>query len=117
MKTAEQIQGGFPIIEDLKKLTTEIAKEKIMEMPGIGDYSADLMNPHGGFSIDAWSADIFGKLFFGKDAETNRSTIEKTKNEGINRWGKWARTAFVYVVHDSGIVEKNGNRSEINVNN
>lgn len=88
-----------------------------MEMPGIGDYSADLMNPHGGFSIDAWSADIFGKLFFGKDAETNRSTIEKTKNEGINRWGKWARTAFVYVVHDSGIVEKNGNRSEINVNN
>jgi len=100
VKTAELIQIGFPTIEDLKQLTPEAAKQKIMELPGIGDYSADLMNPHGGFSIDAWSVDIFGKLFFGKDAETNRSTIEKIKTEGIIRWGKWARTAFVYVVHD-----------------
>ena len=100
VKTAEAIQGGFPAIEYLKQLTPEAAKKKIMELPGIGDYSADLMNPHGGFSIDAWSVDIFGKLFFGKDAETNRSTIEKIKTEGIKRWGKWARTAFVYVVHD-----------------
>jgi 3-methyladenine DNA glycosylase/8-oxoguanine DNA glycosylase len=106
VKTAEVIQSGFPTIEDLKQLTPERAKQKIMELPGIGDYSADLMNPHGGFSIDAWSVDIFGKLFFGKDAETNRSAIEKIKTEGIKRWGKWARTAFVYVVHDIARLSK-----------
>jgi hypothetical protein len=47
-----------------------------------------------------WSADIFGKLFFGKDAEINRNAIDRIKAEGMRRWGKWARTAFVYVVHD-----------------
>ena len=106
VKTAEVVQSGFPTIENLKQLTPEKAKQKIMELPGIGDYSADLMNPHGGFSIDAWSVDIFGKLFFGKDAETNRSAIEKIKTEGIKRWGKWARTAFVYVVHDIARLSK-----------
>jgi N-glycosylase/DNA lyase len=100
VKTAQVINGGFPSLEDLKQLTPDAAKKKIMELPGIGDYSADLMNPHGGFSIDAWSVEIFGKLFFGKDTETNRSAIEKIKTEGIKRWGKWARTAFVYIVHD-----------------
>jgi DNA-3-methyladenine glycosylase II len=106
VKTAQVINRGFPSIEDLKQLTPDAAKKKIMELPGIGDYSADLMNPHGGFSIDAWSVEIFGKLFFGKNAETNRSTIEKIKTEGIKRWGKWARTAFVYIVHDIPNVSK-----------
>jgi 3-methyladenine DNA glycosylase/8-oxoguanine DNA glycosylase len=100
VKTAQAIQAGFPTLEDLKQIMPEAAKKKIMELPGIGDYSADLMNPHGGFSIDVWSADIFGKLFFGKDAETDRNAIDRIKAEGIKRWGKWARLAFVYVVHD-----------------
>jgi N-glycosylase/DNA lyase len=100
VKTAQVIQSGFPTLEELKQLTPEEAKKTIIELPGIGDYSADLMNPHGGFSIDVWSADIFGKLFFGKNAETGRNAIDRIKAEGIRRWGKWARTAFVYVVHD-----------------
>lgn len=100
VKTAQAIQNDFPTLEDLKQLSPEEAKKTIMELPGIGDYSADLMNPHGGFSIDVWSADIFGKLFFGKDAATDRNAIDQIKAEGIRRWGKWARTAFIYVVHD-----------------
>ena len=94
------MRAGFPTLEKLKKMTPEDAKKKILELPGIGDYSSDIINPHGGFSIDVWSADIFGKLFFGRDAETGRNAIEKIKAEGLRRWGKWARTAFVYVVHD-----------------
>jgi len=100
VQTAQTIQKGFPTLEELRQLTPEEAKKEIMELPGIGDYSADIINPHGGFSIDVWSADIFGKLFFGKDAETDRNAIDRIKAEGLRRWGKWARTAFVYVVHD-----------------
>jgi DNA-3-methyladenine glycosylase II len=92
--------GGFPDMEQLAGMSAEEAKKKIMELPGIGDYSADIINPHGGFSIDVWSSDIFGKLFFGANAEVGRSSIERIKAEGIKRWGKWARLAFVYVVHD-----------------
>jgi N-glycosylase/DNA lyase len=52
VNTARAIEDGFPSLEELKQITPGDAKKKIMELPGIGDYSADLMNPHGGFSID-----------------------------------------------------------------
>jgi DNA-3-methyladenine glycosylase II len=97
---AKMITQGFPTLEELKEMSPEDAKEKIMDLPGMGDYSADIVNPHGGFSIDVWSADIFGVLFFGEGTDTSRNAIEKIKAEGLKRWGKWARLAFVYVVHD-----------------
>ena len=104
-----KVAGGFPDMEELARMSAEEAKKKIMELPGVGDYSADIINPHGGFSIDVWSADIFGKLFFGAKAEVGRSSIERIKAEGIKRWGKWSRLAFVYVVHDlPGISRETG---------
>jgi len=89
-----------PTLEGLARLSPDEAKKKLLGLPGIGDYSADIINPHGGFSIDVWSADIFGKLFFGAEAETGRTEIERIKAEGVRRWGNWASLAFLYVVHD-----------------
>jgi 3-methyladenine DNA glycosylase/8-oxoguanine DNA glycosylase len=93
-------QQDFPGIEDLKRLNPEDAKRRLLELPGIGDYSSDIINPHGGFPIDVWSADIFGKLFYGNESENSRVEIGRIKAEGIRRWGKHAWLAFVYVVHD-----------------
>lgn len=93
-------KGDFPTLEELKRLSPEEAKRKLLELPGIGDYSADILNPHGGFPVDVWSADIFGKLFYGRQPEGGRAAINEIKAEGIRRWGKWSWTAFVYVVHD-----------------
>jgi DNA-3-methyladenine glycosylase II len=106
IKTAQVIEKCFPTLEELQQMTAEDAKKKIMELPGIGDYSSDIVSPHGGFSIDVWSADIFGKLFFGTKAEVGRKAIDRIKAEGLRRWGKWARTAFVYVVHDIPRISK-----------
>lgn len=92
--------GKFPSIEELKNMSAEEAKEKLLELPGIGDYSADMINPHGGFPIDVWSVEIFGKLFYGKEPKNNRNAIEKVKKEGIKRWGEWSWMAFFYVVQD-----------------
>lgn len=57
----------FPTTEELEKLTPDEAKGRLLDLSGIGDYSADILNPHGGFPIDARSVDIFGKLFYGEE--------------------------------------------------
>ena len=101
VKLAEKlVKEDFPSLEELEKLSPDEAKKKLVELPGIGDYSADIINPHGGFPIDVWSAEVFGKLFFGKEPVNNRQAVEEVKSEGIRRWGKWSWMAFFYVVQD-----------------
>jgi N-glycosylase/DNA lyase len=94
------VNETFPSIEDLEKLDPDEARRKLLELPGIGDYSADIINPHGGFPIDAWSVEVFGKLFYGQEPEDNRKAIEGIKKEGLRRWGEWSWMAFFYVVQD-----------------
>jgi 3-methyladenine DNA glycosylase/8-oxoguanine DNA glycosylase len=93
-------KNGGPTLTDLKGLTRDEAKRKLMELPGIGDYSADIINRPGGFPIDVWSAAVFGKLFYGEEPEKSREAVEIVKREGIRRWGKWSWMAFFYVVQD-----------------
>ena len=93
-------EKDFPSLPELEKMSSEEAKKMLMELPGIGDYSADIINPHGGFPIDVWSAEIFSKLFFGKEPENNRDSVAAVKSEGTRRWGKWSWMAFFYTVQD-----------------
>jgi 3-methyladenine DNA glycosylase/8-oxoguanine DNA glycosylase len=99
---ARKLEEGeaFPAMEDLERLKPDEAKKRLLELPGIGDYSADIINPHGGFPIDAWSVEVFGKLFYGTEPKDRRRAIEGIKREGLRRWGKWAWMAFFYVVQD-----------------
>lgn len=91
---------AFPTMEELERLAPADAKRRLLELPGIGDYSADIINPHGGFPIDAWSVEVFGKLFYGEEPKDRRKAIEEIKKEGLRRWGKWSWMAFFYVVQD-----------------
>jgi len=91
---------GGPTLSELKGLTREEAKRRLMELPGIGDYSADIVNRPGGFPIDVWSAAVFGKLFYGKEPNKGREAVEMVKREGLRRWGDWSWMAFFYVVQD-----------------
>ncbi len=97
---AKMVARGFPGTLEILKMQPEEAKERLMELPGVGDYAADIINPHGGFPIDAWSVDVFGKLFFGKEPEDRRDAIEEVKQEGVRRWGQFAWLAFFYVAQD-----------------
>ena len=90
---------GDPI-EQLRAMPPAEARRLLMQLPGIGDYSADIINPHGGFPIDAWSVEVFSQLFYAKVPARNRDSIEKVKREGLRRWGRWAWLAFFYVVQD-----------------
>ncbi|MBI3858630.1 MAG: hypothetical protein HY296_00095 [Thaumarchaeota archaeon] len=100
VESAKIITHGFPDVEELAKMTPLEAKEKIMELPGLGDFSADIASPHGGFPIDAWSVHVFSVLLFGKDTVDGRGAIERVKKAGINRWGRWSWMAFFYVAQD-----------------
>jgi 3-methyladenine DNA glycosylase/8-oxoguanine DNA glycosylase len=100
-KLAEKlVKEGFPTLQELERLSPEDAKVRLLELPGIGDYSADIINPHGGFPIDVWSAEVFGKLFFGEEPENNRQAVKEVKIEGVRRWGRWSWMAFFYIVQD-----------------
>ncbi len=98
--SAKMIDAGFPEMQEIMKMPPEKAKEELVKLPGIGDYAADIINPHAGFPIDAWSVDVFGLLFFGKQPENRREAIEEVKREGIRRWGRWSWMAFFYVAQD-----------------
>jgi 3-methyladenine DNA glycosylase/8-oxoguanine DNA glycosylase len=98
--SAKMIAEGFPDVHEIMEMTPDAAKEKLMELPGVGDYAADIINPHAGFPIDAWSVDVFGLLFFGREPEDRRAAIEAVKKEGIRRWGIWSWMAFFYVAQD-----------------
>lgn len=101
VKLAEKlVTEGFPTLLELEMMSAEEAKKMLLELPGIGDYSADIINPHGGFPIDVWSVEVFGKLFFGKEPDNNRDAVETVKREGILRWGNWSWMAFFYIVQD-----------------
>ena len=89
-----------PTLTELKAVAHEDAKRRLMDLPGIGDYSADMINRPGGFPIDVWSATVFGKLFYGREPENSREAVEMVKKEGIRRWGEWSWMAFFYVVQD-----------------
>jgi len=97
---ARKIDAGFPSTAELHAMPPEEAKRRLLELPGIGDYSADIIDPHGGFPIDSWSVEVFSKLFYGKTPAHNRDAIEKVKREGLRRWGRFAWMAFYYVVQD-----------------
>ena len=98
--SAKMIAQGFPDMLSIMAMPPDEAKEKLMELPCIGDYAADIINPHAGFPIDAWSVDVFGLLFFGKEPQNRREAIEEVKREGIRRWGRWSWMAFFYVAQD-----------------
>jgi 3-methyladenine DNA glycosylase/8-oxoguanine DNA glycosylase len=95
---ARALGRGFPSLEELEELPLEEARARLMELPGIGGYSADIIM--GGFPIDAWSAEVFSVLFFGEEDLRGREAVEKVRAEGERRWGRWAWMAFLYVVHD-----------------
>jgi hypothetical protein len=102
-------KGDFPTLEELKKMPPAESKLKLLELPGIGDYSADIIGPYPGFPIDAWSADVFATLFWRRKPGRSRDVIDKVKKTGIKRWGEDCWMAFLYVAHDlEGLSSKLG---------
>ena len=97
---AQALTRGFPTLRELDNMSPEEAKAKLMELKGIGDYSADIVSPHPGFALDVWSAKIFNILLFEKQPTSPRNIIPQLKQIAEERWGKWKGYVFVYMLND-----------------
>ena len=97
---AETLQKGFPLLQELEQMAAHKAKAKLMELKGIGEYSADIVSPHPGFALDVWSARIFSLLLLRETTESPRNLIPKLKKIAEDRWGQWRGYVFLYVLHD-----------------
>jgi DNA-3-methyladenine glycosylase II len=97
---AEAILKGFPSPQELEKMPAQEAKTKLMELKGIGEYSADIVSSHPGFALDVWSAKIFSMLILGKKTESPRNAIPNLKTIAEQRWGRWRGYVFFYVLQD-----------------
>jgi len=97
---AQTLTIGFPTLEDLEQMSTEGAKKKLMELRGIGGYSAEIISPHRGFPLDVWSTQIFHRLLFAETPEDPRAAISKVRRRAEERWGEWSGYAFIYVLND-----------------
>jgi DNA-3-methyladenine glycosylase II len=97
---AETLHRGFPAPRDLEQMPTQEAKSKLMELKGIGEYSADIISPHPGFALDVWSARIFSMLILGHEPRSSRKSIPRLRKMAENRWGNWRSYVFTYVLHD-----------------
>jgi DNA-3-methyladenine glycosylase II len=97
---AQALLQGFPTLRQLEEMPAEEAKVKLMELKGIGEYSADIVSSHPGFALDVWSAKIFSSLILGEKPESPRNIIPRLKAIAEERWGRWRGYVFFYVLHD-----------------
>jgi DNA-3-methyladenine glycosylase II len=106
---AQAIVRGFPTLRELEAMSPEEAKAKLMELKGIGEYSADIVSPHPGFALDVWSAKIFNTILLGEKTESPRDVIPNLKEIAEKRWGKWRGYVFTYVLNDLDRLSKRFN--------
>jgi 3-methyladenine DNA glycosylase/8-oxoguanine DNA glycosylase len=78
----------------------EEAKNKLLTLQGIGEYSTELVMPRMGFPLDVWSAKIFNVILYGEIPQNPREVIPALKVAAQQRWGEWSGYAFVYVLND-----------------
>lgn len=97
---ARAIVNGFPNVKELEQLSEQQAKARLMDLKGIGEYSAEIVSPHPGFPLDLWSAKIFGLLIWGKQAPSPRKIIPELRKIALEKWGIWRGHVFIYVLND-----------------
>jgi 3-methyladenine DNA glycosylase/8-oxoguanine DNA glycosylase len=97
---AQAMSEGFPTLQELERMSADEAKAKLMELKGIGEYSADIVSPHFGFPLDVWSAKIFSLLLLGEEPDSPRTVIPKLKKIAEKRWGRWRGYVFTHVLND-----------------
>ena len=106
---AEAVQKqSCPTIKALQQMPFEKAKAELKKLKGIGEYSAEAILPHSeAFPIDIWSAQIFHRLFFpNRPLPSKQEAIKIVRNQAAERWGRWRKLAFVYVVSDLSNLSK-----------
>jgi DNA-3-methyladenine glycosylase II len=100
-KVARQLIAGFPTLDELAQMSPEQATAKLLELYGIGEYSAAMVTPHVAFPLDVWSVQIFARLLRVRIPRKRdpRDFILRVQRAAERRWGPWRGLALVYVLN------------------
>ncbi len=90
----------FSTLEELERLESEEAKGRLLELPGIGDYSADIIKSPRRISHRCLVCGRLREAVLWRGAGRQKEAIEGIKREGLRRWDRWSWMAFLYVVQD-----------------
>lgn len=85
----------------LRKMTKEEAKEELMKLSGIGDYSAGIflfeaLKHYDELVLDIWNTPIFAKQLFGRESQDKRRVLREMER----RFGRWKGLAGLYILEN-----------------
>jgi len=86
--------------EKLDTLSDKQARKMVLNIPGIGEYSAGIILGRRDVPVDSWSVVILSELLLGRSPENGRGDIPALNELIKKRWGKWGWLAFAYIVND-----------------
>ena len=100
---ASSIVQGYDL-HSLRFLPTLEAKEKLMELKGIGSYSAEMvlldMRHYDVFPVDAWSVQLYWNVYFSELMPTSKQdALAKARTHAETWWGDWMGLAWTYIVY------------------
>lgn len=90
-------------IKDLQKMDYSDAKQKLMELPGVGEKIADCvclfsLGHYGAFPIDVWIKRVVEQTYFGRQTSNN-----EILNFAKEKFGEYAGYAQQYLYHGGRI--------------
>lgn len=84
----------------LERLSPKEAMTRLMEIPGVGEYSAEILSPHPTFPVDSWSVKVFDQFFGLKLSGRFEDMARTVKNYASETFGRWQSYAYAYILHD-----------------
>ncbi len=98
---AAQFLAENPVsLTKLSSLPDDEALKRLMEIPGIGKYSAGIIFGRLSLPVDAWSVVVLSELILGRTPDNPRKDIDSLITRLVKQWGKWSFFAFVYIAND-----------------
>ena len=98
---AAQYCARHPIsLRELSEMSEEEARDRLLEIPGVGPYSAGIISWKASLPVDVWSVVIMSELVLGHTPENPRREINFVIDALSRRWGQWKWFAFVYILND-----------------
>jgi N-glycosylase/DNA lyase len=103
---AEKVSKGFIDLNELKKFKFEDAKEKLMELPGIGPKVANCFLLYGlgmteATPVDVWIHRIVSKLYF-NDRKISKNEVEEFLRSKYKEWAGYAQLYLYDFVRSLG---------------
>jgi DNA-3-methyladenine glycosylase II len=109
---AAQYLAGHPLTQrELSAMPEEETLKRLLEIPGVGPYSAGIVSWRASLPIDVWSVVIMSELVLGRTPENPRREIPAVIAALTRRWGQWKWFAFVYILNDLAKLGKKYNLS------